>query len=75
MNSKRRKEIGECHDALGSIMNKLLNIMTEEEEAFNNLPEGLQQSERGEKMQNAIDTLDSVADSLMSIIEELEEID
>ena len=59
MNAARRKEI----DALIEQMNKLIaqaNLIYEaEQEAFDNLPESFQLSERGEVMESAIDNLDS----------------
>ena len=46
----------------------------DEEEKFDNMPEGLQESERGEAMQEAIEQLETACDSLDEVISALEEI-
>lgn len=38
--------------------------MNEEQEAYDNLPEGLQEADRGQQMQEYIEALESVVDSL-----------
>ena len=48
-------------------------VKDEEAEAYENLPEGLQGSERGEAMQEAIDSLESAYDGLEDVISSVEE--
>lgn len=69
MNNARRKEIRKILNELVNlkILSEELNerleqLKDEEEESFNNMPEGLQTSERGIISEEAISQLDSVLD-------------
>ena len=57
MNTKRREIIERSLSLLRKAFDDLEMVRDEEEEAYDNMPEGLQESERGEMMQEAIDTL------------------
>ena len=61
MNNKRRKEI---KNVISKIEELVQQILDEEEEAFDNMPESLQESERGEASQNAQDCLSDAVDAL-----------
>ncbi len=79
MNKMRRKELArivaklEELEALRSeIQEELEAVMDEEQEALDNMPESLQDSEKGCQMQEYINTMDYVLDDLDSIcIEDL----
>lgn len=67
MNAARRKELKkalellrEAQDLLVQASDMIEEIKSEEEESFDNLPECLQESERGEHMQECIDNLDEI---------------
>jgi hypothetical protein len=60
MNKDRRNRIA-------NIISDLDDILSEEQDAYDNLPESFQQSERGEKMQEAIDYLEEAKSSLEGI--------
>ena len=71
MNKTRRKELAnivtmlEELDALREeIRERLADVLDEEQEALDNLPESLQESERGEQMQEYIDTMENVTGEL-----------
>lgn len=76
MNAKRRNAINSIINDLidkfeeikAEAIDQLSEIRDEEQEAFDNLPEALQVSERGENMQNCIDALES----FMSDLEDME---
>ena len=74
MNKQRRKLIVENITFLENIKNKLENILTDEEICFDNMPENLQGSIRGEESENAIDILSEAVEELESIINSLLEI-
>jgi len=74
MNKQRRKSIESVHDRLMEAQADIEEIKDEEETAYDNLPEGIQYSERGEAMQEAVDTLSSAYDSIQDAIDYLEEI-
>ena len=66
MNAKRRNAIDSVINELiekfeeikAEAIDQLSEIRDEEQEAYDNLPEALQDSERGENMQNCIDALE-----------------
>ena len=69
MNKDRRKHLealsGRLEDVrteLQDIIDEIDEIKEEEQEAYDNLPESLQESERGCNMQENIDDLDSASD-------------
>lgn len=51
----------------------LEEMKDEEESKFDNMPEGIQESERGEAMQEAIDKLDEIINTLESITDDLDD--
>ena len=60
--------------AYKEIKNKLESMKDDEEMKYDNMPEGLQESERGDQMQEAIDALDNAVTSLDEAIDSLNEI-
>ena len=66
MNKARRKQLEDLIEQLSGIKDSIEAVLEEEQEAFDNLPEGIQESERGEVMQENIDNLQTAADSLES---------
>ena len=52
MNAQGRKEIAKYIASLNEIKDKLESLKDDEEEKYDNMPEGLQDSERGEQMQS-----------------------
>jgi uncharacterized protein YukE len=73
MNKDRRKRLQNVIDALRNMVDELYAIQEEEQEAYDNLPESFQEGERGEKMSDAIDTLDMVLSEIDSQADELQE--
>lgn len=57
MNAQRRKRIASVEALLSQARDLLEEIASEEYEAFENLPDSLQDSERGFRMQDIIDAL------------------
>ena len=74
MNKERRKSIERIVDKLYEIQADLAWVRNDEEEAYDNLPEGIQSSERGDAMQEAIDAMDNVDGSLQEAIDYLTDI-
>lgn len=78
MNNTRRKALDEVHSRLMEAVDELERIEDEEQDAYYNLPESLQTSERGELMQEYWNTiadarlqLDEIVGELWDIIEPL----
>lgn len=74
MNAKGRKELCSYVDQLEEIKSCLETIQEDETEKLDNMPESLQESERGDVMQAAIDNLESASSSLEEAIDYLNEI-
>lgn len=72
MNKIRRTKIKEQIEAMEIIKSNIEDILSEEQDAFDNMPESLQYSERGETSQDAIDSLDNAISSLEDALEELQ---
>lgn len=71
MNNTRRKElrgimklIEAAQDMMTEAAERIEAVMDEEQECFDNLPEGIQMSERGEHMEECIDNLSEIIDML-----------
>lgn len=67
MNATRRKQIEALKEKLeilkgeaSSLADELATLRDEEQEYYDNMPEGLQSGEKGEKAQTAIDALENV---------------
>lgn len=74
MNKKRRIEIKSKINSLENIKSELESILSDEEYYFDNMPENLQGSLRGEESECAIDMLNEVIEAIDSCIENLNEI-
>ena len=64
MNSERRNGIQEIRDSLDDIISRIEELKDEEQDALDNMPEGLQWSARGDKMQEAIGSMDNAGSSI-----------
>ncbi|MBR1791699.1 MAG: hypothetical protein IJ754_08110 [Bacteroidaceae bacterium] len=67
MNNSRRKAIedvintlSELSDSIGSVQDEVSGIYEEELEAYQNLPDGIRESEKGDTMTSAMESLESV---------------
>ena len=81
MNKEKRKAIKENNkkiefviDILNKYKEEIELIQSDEEEAYNNLPEGFQDGLRGQDMQDAIDEIEEMIDEIDDIIERLSEV-
>lgn len=73
MNNSRRKKIINIINQLKSSEDDIVAILDEEQDAFDNLPENLLESERAESSQNAIDNLEEAINNLEEAVSNLEE--
>lgn len=74
MNAKQKKQVKDWISQLEGIQNKMETMSIEENEKYDNMPEGLQDSERVDAISEAADTLDEAASSIEEIIFSLNEI-
>lgn len=73
MNRQRRKRIADVQSTLIAMQAEVDCIRDEEQEALDNLPESLQEAEKGERMQECIDLLEEVSDSIGDAVDNLDE--
>lgn len=81
MNDARRRRINEletqidfANKTLKEASKKLSSILNEEQDAFDNMPEGLQSSYRGMCSEDAIDNMEEASEKLDEVIELLGDI-
>ena len=72
--ARRNRIINAIVGELREIVAELENVRDEESDAFSNMPESLQDSERGQKAREAVDTLETAVDSITSETDNLENI-
>lgn len=69
MNKARRNRIADVQSQLEELKQEIDAILAEEQEAYDNMPESLQECERGQAMQEAIDALESAVSSCEEVDE------
>lgn len=74
MNKNRRKEIYKIIERLNDLKSDLESIRDDEQDYFDNMPENLQGSIRGEESEEYIEYMEEAIEALNSSIEQLEEI-
>lgn len=74
MNNELRKRITGIQHNIEKQKDELQEILEIEQDKFDNMPEGLQDSEKGEKMQEGIDNLETSIGELESAVECLNEV-
>ena len=73
MNKQRRKQIEGMIDKLDNIKEHISDILDDEQNAFDNMPESIQYGERGYIMRVAIDFLDDAIVNIVDAIDNLYE--
>ncbi|HFV9293932.1 TPA: hypothetical protein ACIAIE_003788 [Serratia fonticola] len=73
MNADRRKRLSEFFVEIEIIKGKVEDVRDEEQEAFDSMPEGLQQSERGQKLEMAISCIEEIIDGLEQACDQINE--
>ncbi len=72
MNKDRRKRLRDLCAEARKLLDLLDEIQQEEQEAVENTPEGLQNTERYARMEQDAETLEEESSNLLDIIESLE---
>lgn len=74
MNKVRRKQIENIKEDISVIMDRLREVLDDEQYYFDNIPENLSCSERAETSEEAIGIMEEAVDSLEEVVDSLEEI-
>lgn len=73
MNKNRRNRIVEIIDQINDVKNDIEDIISEERDAYDSLPESFQTGAKGNKIESAIAALDASNESLDKAIAKLNE--
>lgn len=74
MNKQRRNVLNDIAKKIYELLFELNVIKDEEQDALDNLPEGLQMSERGDQMQENIDNLESIISDLENVVDDIDNV-
>ena len=74
MNKTRRKELEKAIDLLGQAQEIVDCCAEEERDAYDNLSEGVQESERGMQMEENADNLEDASSNLQDVINQIQEV-
>lgn len=74
MNKARRKELNKALEMLSEARSIIEAMMEEEQESFDNMPESLQSSELGEKIEENASRLEDIISYIEDQENELEEV-
>jgi len=72
MNNARRKRIEDLVGKLREIEEEIEEIHGEEEDCHDNLPEAIRFGEKGDSLQQAMDSLDNARGMIGDLVDELE---
>lgn len=64
MNAARRKELARAKALIEEARSIIEAVAADERDAFDNMPEGLQETDRGQRMSEIADNLDELASTL-----------
>lgn len=72
MNKQRREQIQKAINELDSVMSIVEDAASEEQEYFDNMPEGFQQGEKGERADEVASELEEARSNLEDCLNALE---
>lgn len=67
MNKQRRKQLQEIANTLSELKEQLDILTQEEQDAFDNLPEGIQYSDKGTEMEENVSEMEDILSGLEDI--------
>lgn len=73
MNAKRRNVLKSVKEQLEKLQEIIESEIDDEQASFDNLPDGIQMSSRGEAMEDAISAMQSTVDLLYEACDEIKE--
>lgn len=72
MNNVKRKELRTVTELLNRCSDTISSVLDDEQDCFDNLPESLQESEMGEKIEEAIGYLEETSEYVDNALEAIE---
>ena len=74
MNKQRRANLSQALTYLKAAMEIVNDVKRGEEDAMNNMPENLQESERYYTLEENVEALDAIADSIDEVCDTIDEL-
>ena len=74
MNAERRTKLHKAVEAIRNLITELEDVRDAEQDAYDNMPEGLQQSERGQASEQSITDIESAISNAEAAADDLENI-
>ena len=74
LNNKRRSVLKEVLYSIDSIYNEVDSVLTEEQDCMDNFPENLQGSENYERMEETVDKLEDILETISSLRDDLSDV-
>jgi hypothetical protein len=72
MNAERRKKLSEAWTKIAEGLSLIEEVLSDEQEYYDNMPQGFQEGEKGQKAQDAVSELEGVVDTLQQVESSLE---
>lgn len=74
MNTARRKQLKQAAELLSQAQAIIESVRDDEQYEYHNMPEILQYSERGERMYENVDTLDTMLEDIAGLFDNIDEL-
>lgn len=74
MNKERRQKLGKAQALLAQARDLIDEVLGDEQEAFDNMPESLQESDKGEEMSEGLAALEEMPEALEEIEGQLDDL-
>lgn len=74
MNKERRKRLNMVVDSLVDNQSILESVMEDESDVYENMPDGLKESDRGCTMEENIETLDEIVSDISELIDKINDL-
>ena len=74
MNKDRRKELARAQALIDEAQNIILAVTSDEQDAFDSMPESLQNGPKGEALQEKLDKLEELNDACIDMRDGIEEV-
>lgn len=72
MNKEKRSRLSNANDLIKEAVSVISSVRDDEEDSFNNLSDGLQNTQRGMDMQDAVEQMDGIIDALEEVSSDLD---
>lgn len=74
MHKKRRLRLMDCMTQLRQVTTKIDMVLDEEQMSVDNIPENLCDSDKAQRMEENVDTLEDVVEELSTVLDKLGEV-